>query len=225
MKWAGVKWVGGLISLACVLASPSIAHAVPPPARTGFQMAVRTGFSLPMGESSDGEDMSDIYSGQVPIFLDIGGKVIPNLFIGGYFGLGFGGAAGRLGDICDAANATCTTVSVRLGVEAQYHFLPAGSANPWLGYGVGFESSGVGISAGGRDGTVTLTGFEFGRFGGGVDFRISRTFGIGPFLDFSVGNYSHAKYDLPGTVTDEGSIANTATHEWLTFGVRGVFFP
>ena len=94
MKWAAMMWVSGSISAACLLVAPSVVHAAEdPPARVGFQLGVRTGYSLAMGETVDGEDMSDVYSGQVPIFLDIGGKVIPNLFIGGYFGLGFGGPA------------------------------------------------------------------------------------------------------------------------------------
>lgn len=116
-----MRLFGGVGSFVCVLLVSGIAGAEPdasqtsesdaPPARVGFQMAVRTGFSLPMGNVSanPGADMSEFFSGQVPLFFDIGGKVIPNLFVGGYLGLGFGGTAGNLRAACDASNATCTT--------------------------------------------------------------------------------------------------------------------
>ena len=64
---------------------------------------------------------------------------------------------------------------------------------------------------------------------GGVDFRITRVFGIGPFADFALGQYSGAslKLSAPGrpTVDKNGDLANTALHQWLTLGVRVTFFP
>ena len=124
----------------CAVSGAAFAQQVPPP-RVGFQMAFRTGYSIPMGGITkdfygSGElKMSDTVSGQVPIILDIGGKVIPQPFLGGYFGLGFGGTAGAVHDTCKASNSDCLAVSVQLGIEAQYHILPAGSVNPWIGYG------------------------------------------------------------------------------------------
>lgn len=70
-----------------------------------------------------------------------------------------------------------------------------------------------------------MTGFEFARFGAGVDFRLNKVFGLGPFVDFSLGSYSRYKFDVPGAASEDGDISNTASHQWLTFGVRGVFFP
>ncbi len=191
-----------------------------PRARVGFQMAMRTGYSIPMGKVAEGVDMSNFFSGQVPIIVDIGGKVIPELFIGGYFGLGFGATAGDLKRDCDDANASCFTLGIHLGVEAQYHILPAGSVNPWIGYGLGIESVGYSATIGNTTQHESLSGFEFARFSGGVDFRVSRTFGVGPFIDFSMGKYSSANNG--DTSVD---IPNTAAHQWLTLGARFVIFP
>jgi len=182
-------------------------------------MDIRTGYSLPMGKVQSGptggvgvgSNMSDWFGGQVPFIVDIGGKVIPELFIGGYFGLGIGGAGGQLKDNCP----NCNSVGLHFGAEVQYHILPAGFVNPWIGYGLGFESSAVGDSS-----SIGFGGFEFARFMGGADFRINRVFGVGPFVDLSMATYS--------TVSDGDtsvSIPETATHEWLTLGVRFVFFP
>ena len=203
----------GVITLSTlgILGLSNLALAQTPPERVGFQMDIRTGYSLPMGSFVKDVDLSNAVSGQVPFIVDIGGKPIPELFIGGYFGLGIGGAGGQLKDNCP----NCNSVGLHFGAEVQYHILPAGFVNPWIGYGLGFESSAVGDSS-----SIGFGGFEFARFMGGADFRINRVFGVGPFVDLSMATYS--------TVSDGDtsvSIPETATHEWLTLGVRFVFFP
>lgn len=59
----------------------------------------------------------------------------------------------------------------------------------------------------------------------GLDFRLGRVFGLGPFIDFSVGEYFRAHIDIGDSTAIDGTLAQTAVHEWLAFGVRGVFFP
>jgi hypothetical protein len=208
----------GIVGM-CALSGSAFAQQTPPP-RVGFQMAFRTGYSVPMGEVAKDEKMSDGVSGQVPIIVDIGGKVIPELFIGGYFGLGFGGTAGQLQEECKATDQTCVAVSAQLGIEAQYHILPAGSVNPWLGYGLGFESLAVSIPVDGATETRSLGGFQFARLSDGVDFRVNRGFGVGPFVEYSLGQYSSNHFR--GRDID---IPNKSGHQWLTFGVRFVLFP
>jgi hypothetical protein len=199
----------------------------PPPAHRGFQMALRTGFSMPFGkvEGEGDTKMSDFVSGQVPLFVEIGGKPIKNLFIGGYMGVAFGGTAGDTSDLCDASDIDCIAVSTRLGAEIQYHILPDQDLNPWIGYGFGFESVSIAITKGDEDGTVTNGGFEFGHFMAGLDFRITRVFGVGPFVDFSLGRYYRYRVDAPGLEDVDRDHDETAFHEWLTLGARFVFFP
>lgn len=76
------------------------APAEAPPASTGFQIALRTGIAVPLGESTRDENMSDVFGVQFPILADIGAKVIPEVFVGAYLGFGIGGAAGKLSDSC-----------------------------------------------------------------------------------------------------------------------------
>lgn len=57
----------------------------------------------------------------------------------------------------------------------------------------------------------------------GTDFRLTKIFGIGPIVDFSCGQYSHLTTDEPGR--GGGAINNTSMHEWLTLGVKFLFFP
>lgn len=210
--------------------APPPATTAAPPARVGFQMALRTGYAVPMGYARGGAGgadlaMSDGFSGQVPIFMEIGGKVIPNLFLGGYLGLGFGGPPGEFDTLCNSGGLTCVAVGFRIGAEIQYHILPGEMTNPWVGYGIGFESLALGMSQGGQSWTDSYSGLEFAHLMGGIDFRLNRIFGIGPFVDYSIGDYTTYHVEEPGFATVDGDIQVTRTHEWLAFGVRGTFFP
>lgn len=240
----GVVWAMSMVTeaRAQALEEPPDANAEEPPktragdppkARVGFQMMIRTGYSLPMGnvsgnastpDTSDHFAMSDLVTGQVPFLFDIGGKVIPEIFLGGYTGFAFGGAAGRAADACDASNASCIGIGFRLGAELQYHILPSEAVNPWVGYGIGLEATGVSASSGDEDETVSVSGFEFARFMAGVDFRLSRGVGVGPFVDLTMGSYSTLTQSVEGRSTSL-DVAESALHEWLTLGVRLVIFP
>lgn len=216
----------GDASLSAVGSAPTMTSNGAPKAARGFQMALRTGVSIPFGKASgdDDDSMSDLFSAQVPLIIDVGGKLGEYVFLGGYLGLGVGGVAGQTSDLCDAANAKCLSTTVRIGVQAQVHFAPAEKVNPWLGYGIGWEASSVAIRNDGVDSSVSTSGPEFAHFMGGVDFRLSRTVGIGPFVDMSLGQYSRIRIE-----TDEfgasGDVDKKALHGWLTLGARLVFFP
>jgi hypothetical protein len=119
---------------------------------------------------------------------------------------------------------SCLASSFRIGVEIQVHFQPAERLNPWLGYGFGYESLSVSASGGGPEVSRSVNGLEFARLSGGLDVRLSRSFGVGPVLDFAIGQYGHEHQQTNGGAADF-SIQDSALHEWLTLGVRGVFFP
>lgn len=224
----GVLGLGVATAVAILVGQPGAALAEPPKAKTGFQMAIRTGYSAPFGEIVKDTDLSDFSSGQVPLIVDIGGKVIPQLFLGGYVGFGFGGPGGNQADICDRNNSTCFGFGLRFGAEAQVHFIPDGFANPWLGYGIGFESLALAVDNSRNDDVIAagVGGWEYAHFMGGVDFRLNRIVGIGPFVDVSLGSYRTVSYDN-GNTTRSSDIddAERAMHGWATFGVRVVFFP
>jgi hypothetical protein len=195
-----------------------------PPARKGFQLAIRTGVAIPMGSLAKGADLSDAFSPQVPITVDIGGKIIPELFLGGYAGLAIGGAGGAASDVCDRYDLSCTAVGLRIGLQIQYHIIPDGKANPWIGYGIGYEATSLSGSGHGNDISETVGGVELAHFMAGVDFRVNRTFGIGPFADLSLGKYT--QYDNDNVNGDSNIPSDQRKlHEWLTIGVKFTFFP
>jgi len=70
--------------------------------------------------------------------------------------------------------------------------------------------------AGGVSADVKISGFEFLNLQAGLDYALASGFGFGPFVQFTLGQYS---------TVDAGSqsadITNTALHSWLQFGFRG----
>ena len=68
-----------------------------------------------------------------------------------------------------------------------------------------------------RSGPSTVTSSR------GVDFRLTKIFGIGPFVDFSFGKYTNETIEPRAPAGDD--IANKAMHEWLTLGAKFLFFP
>jgi hypothetical protein len=191
-----------------------------PPARVGFQGALRVGYAIPLGSAVSGAKMSDTFGGQVPFVLELGAKVTRHVFLGGFGAIGFGGAAGQLKSACNATGASCLAISDRLGLELQYHFQPAARINPWLGYGIAFEANEVTLSSGSTSTTRGFTGFLFADVMLGVDFRLSRFLAVGPVADVALGQYTgehDSSLDAP--------IKQTAAHGWLSLGARVTFLP
>ena len=188
-----------------------------PPAHRGFQLALRTGYSVPFGDVTKNKPMSDSFGGQVPFTLDVGGKLGDYVFLGGFLGTSVGGVGKPLAETCEA----CSTVGAWFGAEVLVSLLPAGKVDPWLGYGVGMEYNSVHVEGA----VVEFAGYVPLMLTGGVDFRMSRIFGLGPFGGLAVARYSKAGADDGDDTYTIELEKITATHGWVTFGVRGVLFP
>jgi len=210
----------------------------PAEARTGFQMhfVPLTAVLFPFGDATAGrgDSLNSRYGWQwMPLELGLGAKLIDSLYLGGYLNVGVGweGSDLRTEAHCEAGNdavddVSCSAVSTRLGLELRYSFTPAESMNGWIGYGIGMTTGSQTISDAGRySETSTAQGIELARLTGGLDFRASRGFGLGPFALVSLGRYTHQKTEINGVVTSSGSIDNPALHAWVSVGLRMVIFP
>jgi hypothetical protein len=198
---------------------------------------MRTGVSIPLGEATGAprDDLRQRYSAQVPFVLDLGAKILPELYVGGYLGFAVGaeGADNRVEELCDDNDAdgenqiACSAYTLRIGIEARYYLNPDGTLDPWLSYGIGFESASQSIDDNPRRRSekTTVTGIEFARLGVGFDWRASRVFGLGPLFELALGRYGGTRTEVNGVTTFDGTIDRGAVHGWATVGVRGVFFP
>jgi outer membrane protein W len=186
-----------------------------------FKLGLRLGYMIPAGKIDGdttfggitiaGAKLSDQLSGGVPIQIDAGYMVTPNILVGLY-----GQYAFLFTKNCDPG-ASCSAHDVHLGVQAQYHIMPDQSVDPWLGLGVGYEWL-VGSESGSVNGSATTTGLELLNLQGGADFQAASAFTVGPFLSLSLGQYSSVSSN--GNSAD---ITNKALHEWITVGAKGTF--
>jgi hypothetical protein len=210
-KILAIAVVAGLFAAGTAEAQAPAAPAKP---ESGFTMAFRLGYGLPLGDFASGVGMDQFLGGKVPLWVDLGYRIDRSMFIGAYFQYAFGTAAGTYQQLCDATSTDCSPSIMRIGVEFLYKFAPDASFAPWAGIGLGYENVTFSESGPLGTGSTDASGFEFLNLQLGGDFRVSPSFGLGPYLAFSMAQYS----SVAG-----GSIANTATHEWLQFGVKGTF--
>ncbi|HMJ10422.1 MAG TPA: hypothetical protein VK524_03395 [Polyangiaceae bacterium] len=182
-----------------------------------FFIGLRLGYGIPLGKVGsipDGEiKLNDVVAGQVPIWVDLGYRVTPNLLLGlyGIYGITI------MGDFCDDADS-CSAKDLRFGIQAQYHVSPGESFNPWFGLGIGYEILDYSVEDDNVVGEGSFKGFEFAHLQAGGDFKISDAVGLGPFVSFSLGQYSTF-----GFGDSSESFEKKAMHEWLTIGARGTF--
>jgi hypothetical protein len=225
-------WVVGLSSGLAVLGTASQASA------GGFELGARLGYGIPTGELTEYVDLSYGISEMVPLQLDLGYRVSPAFSIGGYVMYGVGFAGDSISRVCHQYDdhpgfrASCTAHDVRLGIQVQYHFLPKKTLDPWLGAGLGYEwlEWGTDLSGGGMrtETSVTARGFEIINLQGGLDFKVAPGLALGPFLSFSIGQYSSLNGSCSGDDCDDFTRAGddpggNAAHQWLLLGVRGTF--
>ena len=193
---------------------------------SGFTLALRAGYGIPMGDAVMAGKLSDGVSGKIPLWVDAGYRIDKSIFVGAYFqyGLGLVNESKALGGaVCDQPGVSCSAYALRFGVQGIYNFAPDASFAPWAGLGIGYEIASLSAEQAGLSGSVTYRGFEFVNLQVGGDFKVSPAFSVGPYAAFSIGQFSNEKLEVTGLPAVDGSIADKATHEWLQFGVKGTF--
>jgi opacity protein-like surface antigen len=196
---------------------PFLKPAPPGPPESGVSIGLSVGYALPMGNVSGTQKLSDVFSGAVPLQVDAGWRFTPNLYLGAFFQYSFAFVASPIQTNCDTGGVTCSGSDMQFGVNFVYTFLPYATFAPYVGLGVGWEIGTINYS-GGNQQSESVSGFQFARILVGGDFRVGSAFRVGPFVNFSLGQYSTQSSPDP---TANGSIPNKALHSWLQFGIKG----
>ena len=204
---------------------------------SGFSLAARVGYGFPMGNVASDPTatlaLADDFSGEAPLWLDVGYRFGRNFFVGAYFQYAFAFvksstafAASQVGQaVCELPGVSCSGSDVRLGAEFQYSFSPEASFQPWAGIGFGYEWTNLSASAPGVEASLQYHGWELLNLQVGGDFKVSEAFALGPFVAFSLGQYDTVAVSATGQASQSIDIPSSAksTHEWLQFGVKGTF--
>jgi hypothetical protein len=199
-------------------------------------LGFRFGLAFPVGDATGapGDTLAARYAWQVPLALEAGVKIGPNVFVGGYFSYAFGaeGSDPFVEALCDdndddlENDIDCDASTMRLGLEVQYHFAPGEKLNPWIGYGAGYETSDETItdSQHGYTEHAIASGFTLAKLDAGLDLR-SKVVGAGPYLEVAIGQFTSATTEIGSVETASGDIPDAAWHAWLAVGFRMVVFP
>lgn len=193
--------------------------------KPGVELGLRAGYGLPLGNSAKDVKLKDGVGGKIPFILDVGYRINPALYAGVFAQYAIATPGEKIKDACD--KASCSLSVMRFGINAHYHLMTSGSVLPWLGAGIGYEISSskteVDVPLLGKLETeASARGFEFLNLQGGADFSLSPALRVGPFLNFSLAQYSSSTVKVSGEEKSE-DIKDTAMHQWLTFGIRGAF--
>jgi hypothetical protein len=193
-----------------------------------LELGLRLGYAVPMGSafgnasSSMTVNQGDLASSRVPLGLDVGYR-LPRFYLGFFFQVGFLSIAENMTTGCGPdTGVSCGGYDITLGGAVAVHFAPDAAFDPWLGLAFGYEWLMVFESSGGMSAELTFKGPQFVTFEVGGDIKTVGTFRFGPFASLSVGQYQNAELKTGGN-TMSADIPSQTIHEWLTFGVRGVY--
>jgi hypothetical protein len=200
------------------------------PTASGIEIAIASGYMIPLG-SADGastDSMSNFMNGAVPLRVEAGWRFLsPSIFVGAYFAYAFASlasASGSLPDIagCNNTGISCSGNVLEVGGEVHAHFLPEGTFDPWVGAGFGYEQATLNASGPGGSASLQVSGLDFLTLMLGGDFKAMGNLGIGPWVGLTLGQYNNISVNTPAQNNSQ-SITQTAMHEWVTLGLRGVY--
>jgi len=139
--------------------------------KTALELRLSAGYSQGVGslDSGGGQTVQDVADVGGGIDLGIGFRVSPHFSLGTY----------ATGALYSPVTPDSSVRSIAGGVEATWHFRPYKSLDPWIALGVGYRAFWESPPA---EDTIVWQGFEIGRLGVGVDYRLSPSVAIGPTI-------------------------------------------
>jgi hypothetical protein len=215
--------------------APADAGPPKPPFPSYWDVGARAGYAIPSGKAVPDAEMTDVFSGKVPFWLEANWHPTANV------SLGLVGELGPVltkntGSACGGRSGTqveCSALNYRIGVQVLIYPSPNAIWSPFFGVGVGYEWLHVSqhVSSGSltADASTTLKGLELLHLQAGI-MRRFETISIGPFIGTSLGTYLYSSQKITQTkgsasVSRESTdaISSPTFHNWLTFGIRGTY--
>src|SRR3954471_6639511 len=199
--------------VAALLAVPIAATA----AKTGPEIALRAAYAVPLGDVVNGLGIRDITTGGIPLWIDVGYRFTPKLYVGlyGSYGFLFTGTCG--------AGDDCSQHDVRIGGNLQFHLTPDARFDPWFGIGIGYEWLSYSEVRGAAAQEALVRGLESVMIQGGLQAAVAPGLRLGPFVAVSVGTYTDGS--TSGILgSSSGSLTDRSPHFWFSLGPRGGVF-
>ena len=186
-----------------------------------LKLGLGIGYSMPFGDALKGESMTNLYSGEIPIELELSYKLTHAFSLGVYGGYGYGivTPSGRLEADVAASGVIQSIATWRVGVQGEYELGKMGAGTPFLGARVGYVTESVTGKNGW--GNSSASGWEWLTLVFGVDFQAARGVAIAPYVSGAIGQYTDLKPAGGSSASIPGG--DQTLHGWLTIGVRGTY--
>ena len=206
---------GLVLTTSTALAQPADGSYAMPAISNALEIAIGGGYMRSAGDIGNNmaavDELTEDGGGAD---VSIGYRMTPNLAIGVY---------GTLSGYDVGTKALPTTdlaIGATLGVKADWHFRPTMQVDPWVSIGAGWR----GLWLGNDDETErALHGIEMTRVQIGVDYRVTPTFALAPYLGASA-----TMFLAEDTMATNGydAIASNDVNWSFTAGLLGRFdFP
>lgn len=197
------------------LAALLVAVALPSTASGQIFLGARLGYAVPWGDVMKDWAVDRSVRSQIPVTIDLGLKLGKALSVGAYAAYGFAQPSRGWQDDCDLSNSSCSAADLRVGAQVSLHATNTEATELWGGVGFGYEELRTEDSKG-LIPELTFKGYD-ATLQGGLDFLVSPSLQIGPFVSATVGRFTR-------TVTaTEAEITDKELHGWLQAGLRGFF--
>lgn len=174
------------------------------------------------GLSGNGNTFSDYsakdaFDYKVPFGFEAGFGLSKRFVVGASVYYGFISDNTKAGSGCEAPN-DCSDHDWELGLFANINFVPDRMLNPWIGFGFGYEIEAWSFKSPTFSNDGTLTGPQYLKLQGGLDFKVANGMSIGPYASYSLGVYTSRSSTVGG---DED--LPIGVHEWAGIGIRGSY--
>jgi outer membrane protein W len=175
-----------------------------------FEAGLGIGYAQGFGKvQGSGPDINDISHAGAELTLHLGYRATSHLFVGAY-------GSGSKYLLADGTPDGSDVWSATAGLEANWHFMPDDTLDPWVGLGAGWR--GYWVSK--PEGVDSRHGLDFARVSVGLDYRVARQFSISPYIGASGTVFLSEKV---GQETSFSSIDSTKAAIFIQGGIMGRF--
>ncbi len=159
--------------------APSFDHSLAAPVHA-FELALGAGYSHGSGDiSSHGARLQDVQGAGATVELKAGYRLTEGFAFGLYGSLTRYSAGDTLAGGTSVDGATA-------GLFADFHFRADRTTDPWIGLSTAWRGLWLSPDVGQTSG---FQGWEIARFCAGIDYRVTRSVAMGPYLGFAVSTF------------------------------------
>lgn len=199
----------------------------------GLELGLRLGYGVPSGRVSDTVQLEERMAGAALIGFDLGYRLHPRWFVGGYGEYAIGFTSDSV-DECD----DCTFTWLHLALCVQYRLLSLPPGDLWVGLGTGHhwlnetftETLEYGREEVLRTRSQTFSGPDYVQLQAGATLRLVEGMAVGPYSSLSIGSFDDGvarctPRNLCPFERVELDVGEPGAHLWFSTGVRVVFLP